>query len=81
MQLESDNFQSKINAASKEIGALMAKGDKGAADVKKQEVASFKNALQPIADELATTETVLNEKLVLLPNLPSVLVPAGKTPC
>ncbi|HNC37761.1 MAG TPA: serine--tRNA ligase, partial [Chitinophagaceae bacterium] len=80
MQLESDNFQSKINAASKEIGALMAKGDKGAADVKKQEVASFKNALQPIADELATTETVLNEKLVLLPNLPSVLVPAGKTP-
>jgi seryl-tRNA synthetase len=80
MQLESDNLQSKINAASKEIGALMAKGDKGAADVKKQEVASFKNALQPIADELATTETVLNEKLVLLPNLPSVLVPAGKTP-
>jgi seryl-tRNA synthetase len=80
MQLESDNLQSKINAASKEIGALMAKGDKGAADVKKQEVASFKNDLQPIADELATTETVLNDKLVLLPNLPSVLVPAGKTP-
>jgi hypothetical protein len=36
----------------------MAKGDKGAADVKKQEVASFKNDLQPIADELANTETV-----------------------
>jgi len=80
MQLESDNLQSKINAASKEIGALMAKGDKSAAEAKKQEVASFKNALQPIADGLANTETVLNDKLVLMPNLPSVMVPAGKTP-
>ena len=57
----------------------MAKGQKEDAEAKKQEVASFKNSLQPIADKLAETEKQLNEKLVLLPNLPSEKVPAGKT--
>lgn len=79
LQLESDNTLSKINAASKEIGQLMAKGQKEDAEAKKQEVASFKNSLQPIADKLAETEKELNEMLVLLPNLPSERVPAGKT--
>lgn len=80
LQLESDNVMAKINAASKEIGQLMAKGQKEEAEQKKQEVGSFKTSLQPIADKLAETEKALNEKLVLLPNLPSDKVPAGKTP-
>ncbi len=80
LQLESDTTQSKINAASKEIGQLMAKGEKDAAEAKKQEVAAWKISLQPIADKLAETEKKQNEKLVLLPNLPSQKVPAGKTP-
>ena len=80
LQLESDTTQSRINVASKEIGQLMAKGQKAEAELKKKEVASFKNRLQPVADKLADTEKQLNEKLVLLPNLPSEKVPAGKTP-
>lgn len=80
LQLESDNTLSKINAVSKEIGQLMAKGQKEDAEAKKQEVAFLKNSLQPIADKLTETEKQLNEKLVLLPNLPSEKVPAGKTP-
>lgn len=80
LQLESDNTQAKINAASKEIGQLMAKGDKQAAEEKKNEVAGFKSSIQPIADKLAETEKALQDKLILLPNLPSSLVPEGKTP-
>jgi seryl-tRNA synthetase len=80
LQLESDNTLSKINTASKEIGQLMAKGQKEEAETKKQEVASYKTSLQPIAEKLADTEKQLNDKLVLLPNLPSDKVPAGKTP-
>src|SRR5690242_14487688 len=80
LQLESDTTQSKINAASKDIGQLMAKGQKEEAEQKKQEVAGLKTSLQPIADKLAETEKKQNEKLVLLPNLPSDKVPAGKTP-
>ena len=80
LQLESDTTQSKINTASKEIGQLMAKGQKEEAEIKKQQVASYKNLLQPIADKLTETEKQLNDKLVLLPNLPSDKVPAGKNP-
>ena len=80
LQLESDTTQSKINTASKEIGQLLAKGQKEEAEIKKQQVASYKNLLQPIADKLTETEKQLNDKLVLLPNLPSDKVPAGKNP-
>ena len=80
MQLESDNVLSKINTTSKEIGQLMAKGQKEEAGTKKGEVATFKTSLQPISEKLAETEKQLTDKLVLLPNLPSDKVPAGKTP-
>jgi len=80
LQLESDNTLAKINIASKEIGQLMGKGQKQEAEKRKQEVSAFKNLLQPIADKLGETEKQLNEKLVLLPNLPSEKVPPGKTP-
>ncbi len=58
----------------------MAKGQKEEAEAKKQEVAGFKNSLQPIADKLAETEKLIHDQLVLLPNLPSANVPPGKTP-
>lgn len=80
LQLESDNTLSKINTASKEIGQLMAKGQKEEAETRKQEVAAFKTSLQPVSEKLAETEKQLNDKLVLLPNLPSDKVPAGKIP-
>ena len=80
LQLESDTLQSKVNAASKEIGMLMSKGQKEEAEAKKQEVAAIKASLQPLADQQTEIEKQLSEKLVLLPNLPSEKVLAGKTP-
>jgi len=80
LQLEFDTNQSKVNAASKEIGQLMAKGQKEAAETYKQEVAALKTTLSPIADQLAETEKKLQEQIVKLPNLPSEKVPPGKTP-
>lgn len=80
LQLEFDTTQSKINTASKEIGQLMAKGQKEDAEARKADVASLKSLLQPITDTLAETEKQLQETLVKLPNLPSEKVPAGKTP-
>jgi seryl-tRNA synthetase len=80
LQLESDTTQSKINAHSKEIGQLMAKGQKEEAEAKKQEVATLKAALGPIAGQLSTVEEELNATLVRLPNLPAAAVPPGKTP-
>jgi len=80
LQTEADTTQSRINAASKEIGQLMAKGQKEDAEKKKQDVAELKSSLQPVADKLNETEKKLQDILILLPNLPSEKVPAGKTP-
>jgi seryl-tRNA synthetase len=80
LQLESDTTQSGINALSREIGQLMAKGAKQEAEAKKQEVASLKASLSPIADRLTTAEEELNSTLIRLPNLPAANVPRGKTP-
>ncbi|MBS1946992.1 MAG: serine--tRNA ligase [Bacteroidetes bacterium] len=79
LQTEADNAQAKINAASKKIGQLMAKGEKEKAEIKKAEVASLKSFLQPISDELAITENSLTEAVLKLPNLPSAQVPAGRS--
>lgn len=75
-----DETKAKINAASKEIGMLMGKGQKEEAESKKKDVESFKNELEPIQKQLDEVEKVLNELLVRLPNLPSEKVPKGKTP-
>jgi len=80
LQLESDTTQSKINSTSKEIGQLMAKGQKQEAEGKKQEVADLKSSLGPIAAQLTTVEEELNATLIRLPNLPAAAVPRGKTP-
>lgn len=75
-----DDTKAKINAASKEIGGLMAKGEKDRAADKKKEVEGFKQALGPIETELARAEKDLNDLLIRLPNLPSPNVPRGTTP-
>lgn len=80
LTLEYDETQAKVNAASKEIGKLMASGDKAAAEARKEEVARFKQALGPIDESLRSTEKLLQDTLVKLPNLPGQNVPAGKTP-
>jgi len=80
LQFELDERQSKINAFSKEIGQLMAKGEKVAAEEKKLEVASLKGFLQPVNENLSDVEKRLQEDLIKLPNLPHTSVPEGKTP-
>ena len=80
LQFELDERQSKINAFSKEIGQLMAKGEKRLAEEKKLEVASMKSFLQPVSEQLNVVEISLHDDLIKLPNLPHASVPEGKTP-
>ena len=75
-----DETKAKINAASKEIGMLMGKGQNEAAEAKKKEVEVFKNNLDPVQKKLDEVEKQLNDLLIRLPNLPSEKVPRGKTP-
>lgn len=80
IQTEHEDYLSKINAASKEIGKLMAGGQKEEAEKLKTDVANYKEASKLLGEKLADLEKEQQEKLVLLPNLPHVSVPLGKTP-
>ncbi len=80
LQASFDDLQSKVNAASKEIGAQMAKGDKDKAEALKNEVADWKKQLEPLKEKMAEVEAQLQQVIVQFPNLPHDMVPLGKTP-
>ena len=80
LKTATESLQSAVNAASKEIGMLMGKGEKEAAENKKQEVAGHKLTLQNLQQQLTAAEKLLHDELVTLPNLPHSSVPKGKTP-
>jgi len=80
LKVETETVQASINLASKEIGMLMGKGEKEAAENKKQEVALQKTSLQNLSQQLADAEKSLYDEVIALPNLPHVSVPKGKTP-
>lgn len=80
LKVESETLQADMNTSSKEIGLLMAKGVRGAADEKKRSVALTKTAIQGSNERLATLEQLLHQHLLRLPNLPHFSVKSGKSP-
>ncbi|MEN9697069.1 MAG: hypothetical protein RLZ56_490 [Bacteroidota bacterium] len=80
LQASFDDIQSKVNAASKEIGGHMAKGEKELAEALKNQVAEWKKQLEPLKEQMAQVEQQLQQVIVQFPNLPHDLVPLGKTP-
>lgn len=79
LQFEKDELLAKVNSISKEIGIMMKSGDKESAENKKAEVALIRDKLNDV-ESLGQLEKEIHDLLVQLPNLPSVKVPAGKTP-
>ena len=80
LQASFDDLQSKVNAASKEIGGHLAKGEKDKAEALKNEVAALKLQVDPLKEQMALVEANLQQVIVQFPNLPHELVPLGKTP-
>jgi seryl-tRNA synthetase len=74
-----EHLQANINAASKEIGQLMGKGEKEAAEAKKQAVAGWKAELATLSLQLDAHESTFQKSLLQFPNLPHASVPAGKS--
>ena len=75
-----ENLQASINTASKEIGALMAKGNTDEATAKRNEVAAWKESFAGGKIILQQLEEDFTNKILLLPNLPHTSVPEGKSP-
>ncbi len=79
LQFEKDELLGKINSISKEVGLLMKAGDMEGATNKKAEGALIQEKLNNV-ESLNELEKSIHDLLVQVPNLPSVKVPAGKTP-
>jgi seryl-tRNA synthetase len=73
-----ETLQSTVNNTSKEIGALMAKGETEAANAKRTEVNNWKEEMNEGKNTLQLLEETFTNKILLLPNLPHASVPAGK---
>jgi seryl-tRNA synthetase len=75
-----DNVSAQANAAAKQIGELMRTGKKDEAEVIKANTVKWKEESRQYTEQLAALEQELQDKLVLLPNLPHSSVPKGLTP-
>ncbi|QMV72718.1 serine--tRNA ligase [Comamonas piscis] len=78
IQTRTEELQSKRNQLSKQIGMLMGKGEKDAAEAAKGDVAAMKTELEQSATRLDELQTELHAMLVALPNLPHESVPVGE---
>jgi seryl-tRNA synthetase len=78
-QTSLDNLSAMANSSARQIGELMRKGDKDAADKLKAETGSNKEEIKTLSEQHTDLERRLYELVVLLPNLPNEQVKAGQT--
>ena len=75
-----DNISAQANAAAKQIGELMRTGKKEEAEAIKANSNTWKEETKKLSEQLSALETELQQKIVVLPNLPHSSVPKGITP-
>jgi seryl-tRNA synthetase len=75
-----DGISAEANIASKQIGELMRSGKKEEAEAVKTKSNTFKEDLKKLSEQLTGLEQELQQKIILLPNLPHSSVPKGITP-
>jgi seryl-tRNA synthetase len=80
IQTKLDDVLARLNKASKEIGDLYKAGKKQEADDLKGSTTQWKEEITKLEADVKKAEQDLQDKLVVLPNLPNKTVPKGKTP-
>lgn len=79
IQTKLDANLAEQNSIAKEIGILFQQGKHSEAETAKQRSTELKEISKTMQDEQADVEKLLQEKIILLPNLPHSSVPVGKT--
>uniref|UniRef100_UPI00404819C2 serine--tRNA ligase n=1 Tax=Algoriphagus sp. TaxID=1872435 RepID=UPI00404819C2 len=78
-QTQRDQLQAESNLISKQIGSLMKEGKSLEATAAKDQSSRLKAQIKELEDQHAQVEEELKSLLYLLPNVPYVAVPAGKS--
>ncbi|CAN5471694.1 serine--tRNA ligase [soil metagenome] len=79
-QQEAESLLAEQNILAKQIGELFKSGKKAEADDLKNKSSALKESSKKLEELQEKLEADIYEKLVRLPNLPSPMVPKGKTP-
>ena len=75
---ELEQLRNTMNQSSKSIGKLMKEGKKEEAEAVKSELASSKERIKDLEQEVQTIESSTYDLLTTLPNIPHPSVPLGK---
>lgn len=78
-QVDLDNVLAESNKLSKSIGELMKNGDKAQAEIIKEQTSHLRDESKKLTEELNSVTAALTEKLYTLPNIPTDIVPVGKS--
>ncbi len=78
VQNESETQKAEMNRISKEIGQLMKEGKLSEVNLAKEKTVELKENIKSFEGEFDNIDQELAQLQVLLPNIPSSLVPAGK---
>ena len=79
-QLESDGCKAEMNLLSKEIGILFKDGKAEEANKAKERTVVLKDLIRQHDEDFVNIDAQMAALQVLMPNLPSSLVPKGRTP-
>lgn len=80
IQNELDQLLFQQNTLAKQVGDLYKSGKKAEGDELKNQSAALKQSSNSLQEQLNQVEEKLQSELVKLPNIPSEIVPKGKTP-
>ena len=75
---EADELRNKRNVLSKQIGGLMAKGQKEEAEKIKEQVKAFGDRLEELSVKESELSEELTKKMMIIPNMIDPSVPIGK---
>lgn len=79
LQVKADAIQSEANQLAKSIGQLIKEGKVPQADEAKEKAANLREQVKEVVLESNQAIEQMNALLIQIPNLPSKLVPTGKT--
>lgn len=79
-QVQSDKAKAEMNTLSREIGMLMRNGKKEEAEKARARTAELKDQIRELDQLFSELELKIRDLQVLLPNIPHLTVPYGKSP-
>jgi seryl-tRNA synthetase len=78
-QSKVNELQAELNQLSKEIGHYFKSGEHEKGNIARQRTTEIKEAVGKLSEEMQNAADLINELLVLIPNIPHELVPPGKS--